>query len=84
MQNETTVQTEFKVEIDQQCTIWIRSTKYINAKSQQDADEIALNMYHNGDIFQDIDEYEYLYDTMQETEIVDITNEQGNTLVKTL
>lgn len=84
MTNTQTQTKEFKVEIDQQCTIWIRSTKYINAKSQQDADEIALNMYQNGDIFQDIDEYEYLYDTMQETEIVDITNDQGNTIVKTL
>jgi hypothetical protein len=83
MQNETTTQTEFKVQIDQQCTIWIRSTKYINASSQQEADEIAINMYQTGDIFSDIDDYEYLYDTMHETETIDILNEQGNTIIKT-
>jgi hypothetical protein len=83
MQNKTTVQTEFKVQIDQQCTIWIRSTKYINATSQQDADNIALNMFKSGEIFSDLDEYEYMYDTLHETETIDILNEQGNTILKT-
>jgi hypothetical protein len=83
MQNETTVQTEFKVQIDQQCTIWIRSTKYINAISQQEADNIALNMFKSGEIFSDLDEYEYMYDTLHETETIDILNEQGNTIIKT-
>lgn len=83
MQNETAIQTEFKVQIDQQCTIWIRSSKYINATSQEQADEIALNMYKSGEIFSDLDEYEYIYDTLHETETVDILNEQGNTILKT-
>jgi hypothetical protein len=83
MQNETAIQTEFKVQIDQQCTIWIRSSKYINATSQEQADEIALNMYKSGEIFSDLDEYEYMYDTLHETETVDILNEQGNTILKT-
>jgi len=56
MQNETATQTEFKVQIDQQCTIWIRSTKYINATSQQEADNIALKMYKSDEIFSDLDE----------------------------
>tara|TARA_R110000822_G_scaffold163349_1_gene303616 strand:+ start:870 stop:1121 length:252 start_codon:yes stop_codon:yes gene_type:complete len=73
---------QFKVQIDQLCTIWTSSTKYIEANSQQEADEIALNMYNNGEIFENIEEFQYVYDSVKETETIDILNEEGNRIIK--
>lgn len=80
--NSQTEKQEFKVQIDQLCTIWTSSTKYIEAYSQQEADEIALNMYNNGEIFENIEEFQYVYDSVKETETIDILNGEGNTIIK--
>jgi hypothetical protein len=82
MTNKQTETKQFKVQIDQLCTIWTSSTKYIEASSQQEADEIALNMYNNGEIFENIEQFEYVYDSVKETETIDILNEEGNTIIK--
>jgi archaellum component FlaF (FlaF/FlaG flagellin family) len=73
---------QFKVQIDQLCTIWTSSIKYIEANSQQEADEIALNIYNNGEIFENIDQFEYVYDSLKETETMEILNGDGNRIIK--
>lgn len=80
--NSQTETKQFKVQIDQLCTIWTTSTKCIEANSQQEADEIALNMYNNGEIFENIEEFQYVYDSVKETETIDILNEEGNRIIK--
>lgn len=82
--NTTQTQTkEFKVQIDQQCTIWTTSYKMIEATSQDEADKIAVDMYHNGILFENLQDFEYVYDSVHETETIDILNQDGNTILKT-
>lgn len=83
MTNTQTQTKEFKVQVDQQCTIWTTSIKIIEATSQDEADKIAVDMYHNGELFEDLQDFEYVYDSLNETETIDILNEQGNTILKT-
>jgi hypothetical protein len=81
----TTTQTEtkiFKVQVDQLCTIWTTSTKTIEAITQEEADKIAIDMYNNGQLFDELDNYEYVYDSLKETDTMEIINEQGNTLIR--
>lgn len=82
----TQTQTEtkiFKVQVDQLCTIWTTSTKTIEATTQEEADQLAINMYHNGQLFDELDNFEYVFDSLREMEEIDIINEQGNTILKT-
>jgi hypothetical protein len=82
----TQTQTEtkiFKVQVDQLCTIWTTSTKTIEATNQEEADKIAIEMYHNGQLFDELDNFEYVFDSLREMEEIDIINEQGNTILKT-
>ena len=83
MKTTQTQTKEFKVQVDQQCTIWTTSIKIIEATSQDEADKIAVDMYHNGELFEDLQDFEYVYDSVHETETIDILNEQGNTILKT-
>jgi len=73
----------FKVQVDQLCTIWTTSTKTIEATTQKEADQLAINMYHNGQLFDELDNFEYVFDSLREMEEIDIINEQGNTILKT-
>jgi hypothetical protein len=79
---DLTQKKEFRVQVDQLCTIWTSSIKFIEATSQEEADKIALDMYNDGELFGDLDEFEYVYDTLQETSTIDILNQQGNTIIK--
>jgi hypothetical protein len=79
---DLTQKKQFKVQVDQLCTIWTSSIKFIEATSQEEADKIALDMYNDGELFGDLDEFEYVYDTLQETSTIDILNQQGNTIIK--
>jgi 5,10-methenyltetrahydromethanopterin hydrogenase len=82
--NTTQTQTkEFKVQVHQQCTIWTTSFKYIEANSQEEADKLAIDMYHNGELFENLEDFEYVYDSVHETETIDILNQDGNTILKT-
>lgn len=82
--NTTQTQTkEFRVQVDQQCTIWTSSIKFIQATSQEEADKLAIDMYHNGELFENLQDFVYVYDSVHETETIDILNQDGNTILKT-
>lgn len=72
----------FKVQVDQLCTIWTTSTKTIEATSQEEADKIAIEMYNNGQLFDELDNFEYVYDSVKDTETMEIINEQGESIIK--
>ena len=80
---KTQTQTKiFKVQVDQLCTIWTTSTKTIEAISQQEADQYAIDMYNNGQLFDELDNFEYVYDSLKDTETIEIINGEGNTIIK--
>jgi hypothetical protein len=80
---QTQTQTKiFKVQVDQLCTIWTTSTKTIEATTQQEADQYAIDMYNNGQLFDELDDFEYVYDSLKETETMEIINETGNRIIK--
>jgi hypothetical protein len=84
--NTTQTQTqtkEFKVQVDQLCTIWTSSIKIIEATTQEEADQLAVDMYHKGELFENLTDFVYAYDSLRETDGIDIINEQGNTILKT-
>jgi hypothetical protein len=81
--NTTQTQTkEFRIQVDQLCTIWTSSIKFIEATSQEEADKIALDMYNNGELFENLNDFVYNYDSLRETETMDILNGEGNTLIR--
>jgi hypothetical protein len=82
MTNTQTQTKIFKVQVDQLCTIWTTSTKTIDATTQQEADKIAIEMYNNGQIFDELDNFEYVYDSLKETETMEIISETGNVIIK--
>ena len=82
MTNTQTQTKIFKVQVDQLCTIWTTSTKTIEATNQEEADKIALEMYNNGQLFDELDNFEYVYDSVKETETMEIINGDGNTIIK--
>ena len=82
MTNTQTQTKIFKVQVDQLCTIWTTSTKTIEAISQQEADQYAIDMYNNGQLFDELDDFEYVYDSLKETETMEIINGDGNTIIK--
>ena len=82
MTNTQTQTKIFKVQVDQLCTIWTTSTKTIEATNQEEADKIALEMYNNGQLFDELDNFEYVYDSVKETETLEIINGQGNRIIK--
>jgi hypothetical protein len=82
MTNTTTQPKEFRVQIDQLCTIWTSSIKFIEATTQEEADQLAIEMYNNGELFEKLEDFVYNYDTVKETESMDIINGEGNTLIR--
>ena len=78
MTNTQTQQKEFTYFIDQKIELWTRSTKHIQADTQEQADQIVQDQIKEGVIYEDLDEYEYLYDTHKDLDIIEILNEQGN------
>ena len=80
--NNTTETKIFKVQVDQLCTIWTTSTKTIDATTQEEADKIAIEMYNNGQIFDELDNFKYVYDSLKETETMEIISETGNVIIK--
>jgi hypothetical protein len=82
MTNTQTQTKIFKVQVDQLCTIWTTSTKTIEATNQEEADKIAIEMYHNGQLFDELDDFEYVYDSLKETETMEILNGDGNRIIK--
>jgi hypothetical protein len=82
MENTQTKKQEFRVQVDQLCTIWTSSIKFIEATTQEEADKTALEMYNNGELFENLEDFVYNYDTVKETETMDIINGEGNTLIR--
>ena len=82
MTNTQTQTKIFKVQVDQLCTIWTTSTKTIEATNQEEADKIVIDMYHNGQLFDELDNFEYVYDSLKETETMEILNGDGNRIIK--
>jgi hypothetical protein len=82
MTNTQTQTKEFRVQVDQLCTIWTSSIKTVEATSQEEADKIAFEMYENGQLFEDLDQFEYVYDSLKETETMEIINGEGNRIIK--
>ncbi len=81
--NTTQIQTkEFKVQVDQLCTIWTSSIKIIEATTQEEADKLAIELYNNGELYENLEEFVYVYDSLKETETIEILNEQGNTIIR--
>lgn len=81
--NTTQTQTkEFKVQVDQLCTIWTSSIKLIEATSQEEADKLAIELYNNGELYENLEDFVYVYDSVKETDTIEILNEKGNTLIK--
>jgi hypothetical protein len=68
----------FTFNIDQKISMWTRSTKHIEAETYQEAEQILKSQHKNGEIFESLDEYEFLYDTQKEMDIIEISNHDGN------
>ena len=69
---------EFTFKIDQKITMWTRSTKHIEAETYEEAEKLLKEQYFKGEIFEDLDEYEYLHDTQEDMDIVEVLNQDGN------
>ena len=82
MTNTQTQTKEFKVQVDQLCTIWTSSIKFIEATTQEEADKIAIEMYESGELFEDLEQFEYVYDSLKETETMEIINGTGIRIIK--
>ncbi len=68
---------EFTFNIDQKITMWTRSTKHIEAETYEEAENILKTQYQAGEIFEDLDEYEYLHDTLEDIDGVEVLDQNG-------
>ena len=68
----------FTFNIDQKITMWTRSTKHIEAENYQEAVQILKNQYQAGEMFESLDEYQFLYDTQQDMDVVEVLDINGN------
>jgi hypothetical protein len=82
MENTQTKKQEFRVQVDQLCTIWTSSIKFVEATTQEEADKLAIELYNSGELFESLEDFVYNYDTVKETETMDIINGEGNTLIR--
>jgi uncharacterized membrane protein len=69
---------EFTFNIDQKISMWTRSTKHIEAETYEEAEKILKEQYFKGEIFESLDEYEYLHDTQEDMDIVEVLDQYGN------
>lgn len=69
---------EFTFNIDQKITMWTRSTKNIEAETYEEAEKVLKEQYFKGEIFEDLDEYEYLHDTQEDMDVVEVLDQDGN------
>ena len=68
----------FTFNIDQKVSMWTRSTKHIEAETYQEAEQILKSQYQAGEMFESLDEYEYLYDTVEDMDVVEVLDTNGN------
>jgi uncharacterized membrane protein len=69
---------EFTFNIDQKITMWTRSTKHIKSETYEEAEKILKEQYFKGELFEHLDEYEYLHDTQEDMDVVEVLNQDGN------
>jgi hypothetical protein len=69
---------QFTFNIDQKISMWTRSTKHIEAETYEEAENILKTQYQAGEIFEDLDEYEYLHDTQEDLDVVEVLDQDGN------
>jgi hypothetical protein len=69
---------QFTFNIDQKISMWTRSTKHIEAETYKEAENILKTQYQAGEIFEDLDEYEYLHDTQEDLDVVEVLDQDGN------
>jgi hypothetical protein len=69
---------QFTFNIDQKITMWTRSTKHIEAETYEEAEKILKEQYFKGEIYEDLDEYEYLHDTQEDLDVVEVLDQYGN------
>jgi len=69
---------QFTFNIDQKITMWTRSTKHIEAETYEEAENILKTQYQAGEIFEDLDEYEYLHDTQEDLDVVEVLDQDDN------
>lgn len=69
---------QFTFNIDQKISMWTRSTKHIEAETYEEAENILKTQYQAGEIFEDLDEYEYLHDTQEDLDVLEVLNQDGN------
>jgi len=82
MTNTTQQKKEFRVQLDQLCTIWTSSIKFVEATTQDEADKLAIELYNNGELFENLEDFEYVYDSIKETDTLEVISETGNVLMK--
>lgn len=68
----------FTFNIDQKITMWTRSSKHIEAETYQEAEQILKTQYHEGKMFESLDEYEFLFDTQEDMDVVEVLDTNGN------
>jgi hypothetical protein len=69
---------DFTFNIDQKISMWTRSTKHIQAETQEEAEKLIKIQYYEGRLFENLDEYEFLYETQEDTEVAEVLDENGN------
>jgi hypothetical protein len=69
---------QFTFNIDQKITMWTRSTKHIEAETYEEAENILKTQYQAGEIFEDLDEYEYLHDTQEDLDVLEVLDQDDN------
>lgn len=64
----------FTFDIDQKITMWTRSIKHIEAETYEQAEQILKDQYQKGEMFESLDEYDFLYDTQEDLDCVEVLN----------
>lgn len=82
MTNTQTQTKEFTFNIDQKVEMWTRSTKHIMAETREQAEQIIRDQMNEGTIYEDLDQYEFLYDTQTDLDIIEVLNQDGNIINK--
>lgn len=82
MTNTQTQVKEFRVQVDQLCTIWTSSIKFVQATTQDEADKLAIELYNSGELFENLEDFVYVYDSIKETDTMEIISGTGNVLMK--
>ena len=67
----------FTFDEDIKCTIWTRHKYVVEAENMEEAKRLFIEQYKAGNLC--CDEFEYLYDTLQETSTQEFLDEQGDT-----